>query len=102
MAVVVTAALVLPANLTHPAAFVDELEPWIVAIYVQGADQSAYQDYQIEFQAFVAAAAGLEDYFAGLAASAAVAAAAAASQKSCFVVQSTDLIAWLQHWVVVL
>lgn len=45
--------------------------------------------------AAVAAAAGLEDYFAGLAASAAVAAAAAASQKSCFVVQSTDLIAWL-------
>ena len=37
-----------------------------------------------------AAAAGLEDYFAGLAAS-----AAAASRKSCFVVQSTDLIAWL-------
>ena len=40
--------------------------------------------------AAVAAAAGLEDYFAGLAAS-----AAAASRKSCFVVQSTDLIAWL-------
>ena len=42
--------------------------------------------------AAVAVAAGLEDYFAGLAASAAV---AAASQKSCFIVQSTDLIAWL-------
>ena len=38
MTAVVTAALVLPANLAHPDGFVAELEPWIVAVHVQGAD----------------------------------------------------------------
>lgn len=56
VAVIVTVALDLATKLTRSAGFVAALEAWVVAVYAKGADYSACQSCQNEFQAIAAAA----------------------------------------------